>query len=76
MAPVLTVGGCYATGAGFPATADTRSIDCDSGLSARSAGDAVRVTERAVGGPLNCRGLTAVNFDLPQRFGYCVAPVV
>jgi hypothetical protein len=75
VAPNLTVGSCYAVGGGFPATADVRRVDCPSGLSARGAGDMVRVTERAIGGPMNCRGLTAVDFDLPEQFGYCVTPI-
>lgn len=75
VAPNLTVGGCYATGPGFPATSDIRAVACPTGLGERS-GAVIRVLERAIGGPLACPDRTAINFKLPQPFGYCVTTVV
>ncbi|MDP0399956.1 hypothetical protein [Tsukamurella strandjordii] len=71
--PNLTLGSCYQVRPDQAATTDIRPIACPTALGGGAA-NVVRVTERASGGPLNCRGSAALNYPAPQRVSYCITP--
>ncbi|GAA4386236.1 hypothetical protein [Tsukamurella soli] len=72
--PNLTLGQCYRVPGPSAATTDISPVDCPSALTA-SSGNVIQVTESASGGPLDCRGATALNYEQPRRLSYCVQPL-
>jgi hypothetical protein len=71
--PNLTLSSCYQVKPDRVATTDIRPVTCPTALGG-STPNVIRVTERASGGPLNCRGTAALNYAAPQRVSYCIAP--
>lgn len=72
--PNMTLGNCYQVRPDQSATTDIRPVTCPTGLGGAAPANVVRVTERASGGPLNCRGTAALNYPAPQPVSYCIAP--
>ncbi|WP_019201301.1 hypothetical protein [Tsukamurella sp. 1534] len=72
--PNLTLGECYKVRPDKAATTDIRSVACPTALRG-SESNVIRVTQRASGAPLNCRGDAALNYAAPERVSYCIAPV-
>ncbi|GAA1082150.1 hypothetical protein [Tsukamurella spumae] len=72
--PRLTLGSCYQVRPDAAATTDIRPVTCPTALGSAPS-NVIRVTERAAGAPLTCRGSTALNYAAPQRVSYCIAPV-
>ncbi|GAB3134174.1 hypothetical protein GCM10027289_25530 [Tsukamurella serpentis] len=74
LVPRMTLGSCYQVKPDKAATTDIRPVACPTALGTAQP-NVIRVTERAAGAPLSCRGSAALNYAAPQRVSYCISPV-